>query len=215
MGKKDEHRASLVTQFASWCASYLLGPITFILINKHTTHNLSKQCVKIWHMFGGCSVPATGSGSTFLKLLGWKSPWRPHFNILTTLKPPLLHRPLQSAMWSVCLYGPCWGVTGRQASPSLPHRAKKNKLLISQLALNLYLPSAQHHAWYYKEFEDWTWTNLKMHLDRRIHNRRCVHNNCLPWMRCYVLSLPSSQAPQKWTVSFWDLLSNFSMLVMP
>lgn len=127
MGKKDEHRASLVTQFASWCASYLLGPITFILINKHTTHNLSKQCVKIWHMFGGCSVPAMGSGSTFLKLLGWS---RHGDHISTSWQP-------WNSLYSIDLFKVPCGVCacmahagelleGRQAPPCPTERKRTN-----------------------------------------------------------------------------------------
>ena len=53
--ERKNHQASLGTQFASWCADYLLGPITLILINEHTTYNLSEKCEKkIWHVFGGC-----------------------------------------------------------------------------------------------------------------------------------------------------------------
>ena len=53
--ERENHQASLCTEFASWCADYLLGPITLILINEHTTYNLSEKCEKKkWHMFGGC-----------------------------------------------------------------------------------------------------------------------------------------------------------------
>lgn len=54
--ERKKHWASLCTEFASWCADDLLGPITLILINEHTTYNLSEKCEKkkIWHVFGGC-----------------------------------------------------------------------------------------------------------------------------------------------------------------
>lgn len=53
--ERKNHQASFCTRFASWCADYLLGPITLVLINEHTTYNLSeKREKKIWHMFGGC-----------------------------------------------------------------------------------------------------------------------------------------------------------------
>lgn len=55
--ERMNHGASLCTQFASWCADYLLRPITLILINEHTTHNLSEKGEKMQHVLGGCSVP--------------------------------------------------------------------------------------------------------------------------------------------------------------
>lgn len=55
--ERKNHGASLCTPFASWCADYLLGPITLILINEHTTHNLSEKGEKIRHMLEDCSVP--------------------------------------------------------------------------------------------------------------------------------------------------------------
>lgn len=43
------------TQFAD----NLLGPITLILINEHTTHNLSEKCEKIWPVSGGCKCASS------------------------------------------------------------------------------------------------------------------------------------------------------------
>ena len=100
--ERKNHGASLCTQCAGWCADYLLGPITLILINEHATHNLSEEGEKIWHMFGGCSVPAPRSGSAFLKLLGWE--WQRLSNwddAEIWFKPPL---------WSACVK--CWHWAG-------------------------------------------------------------------------------------------------------
>ena len=85
--ERENHQASLCTEFASWCADYLLGPITLILINEHTTYNLSEKCEK---KNGTClevaSVPDLRSGSTFLKLLDWESSWRLRWSKDMTLK---------------------------------------------------------------------------------------------------------------------------------
>ena len=87
--ERKNHQALVCTEFASWCADYLLGPITLILINEHTTYNLSEKCEKK-KKYGTClevaSVPALRSGSTFLKLLDWESSWRLHWSKDMTLK---------------------------------------------------------------------------------------------------------------------------------
>lgn len=72
--------ASLYTQFASWCADYLLGPITLILINEHTSHNLSEKCEKnmarVWKL--QVCQPLDLEAPSLNCWTDGKSPWRPY-----------------------------------------------------------------------------------------------------------------------------------------
>ena len=101
--ERKKHWASLCTEFASWCADDLLGPITLILINEHTTYNLSEKCEK--KKYGTClevaSMPALRSGSTFLKLLDWESSWRLRCSKDMTLKSGSNHCS-EMHVWRIC-----------------------------------------------------------------------------------------------------------------
>lgn len=134
--ERKNHGASLCIQFASWCADYLLGPITLILINEHATHNLSEEGEKIWHMFGGCSVPAPRSGSAFLKLLGWE--WQHLSNWDDTemwFKPPL---------WTACVQYWHW-----KAVCSVETQSKGRPLILCLKELRWGVCSATGHPVFY------------------------------------------------------------------
>lgn len=50
-----------------------MNPCVNIQKKKKTAMSkMEEEGEKIWHAFGGCSVPAPKSGSAFLKLLGWE-----------------------------------------------------------------------------------------------------------------------------------------------